>query len=56
MTAPYPLAVDSPSERVHKSWTGMDNGKPVAHALPTACTHSDHSSRVTAGRHPGRHN
>lgn len=35
---------------------GMDNDKPVAHALTTACTHSDHSGRVTAGRHPDRHN
>lgn len=25
--------------------------EPVAHALPTACTHSDHSGRVIAGRH-----
>jgi hypothetical protein len=30
----------------------MDNDKTVAHALPTACTHSDHSGRVTASRYP----
>lgn len=50
------LAVDSPPGRVFKPWTGMDNDKPVAHALPTACTHSDHSSRVTTGCYPDCHN
>lgn len=30
------LAVDSPTGRVFKPWTGVDNDKPVAHALPTA--------------------